>query len=649
MKLFLSPVYAMALSVAAVHMTGVAQTIPTSNPAETVITAGRIPQDPFLLPQGVTVITADEILASGVTNANEAIRTLGGVIGRIDTSGGRNQTLDLRGFGETASNNVVILIDGVRQNEGDSGSANLAWIPLSSIERIEIARGSGSVMHGDGATAGVINVITNKGIADPGGSLGMSVGSFGTREARFSLGTREGAWRFQAHAGRYQTDNHRDNFAREENNALVRATWAEGSTQWSFQLGAQDSKGRLPGGLTVQDFRSQPRKTYYPDDHGSTRSSQALLSGEFSLSDWRVGLEWNQRWNNMESVYVRPTYTYTDASDSNAQRLGLRSWREYRSNDVVQKLVFGWDAENWSQNRNGGSSLLNQTSRALYARHELNFVPRGWTVHAGARRTLAQREITGIAVGMLDMGNTSWELGSTLQMGNGAQAFARTGTSFRLATIDEFACYPYPGYSCPTDPNRLRPQTSRDYEFGYRKTHSAGKWSARYYRNDLTNEIGYDGSANVNFDPTRRDGLELDVHRRLSAYLDASVQVAHRQAVFRSGPNEGRDVPLVPRDSLTARMSWRVSSSQQFVLSGQWVAQQRITGDWDNACTDRIPSYGVLNLRYHHRVERWTYAATINNLTDHSYYNYRSRCSPTAKSVYPEAGRALCLSAQRQF
>mgnify|MGYP000199181122 FL=1 len=136
------------VSVAAGHISSFAQTVSTSTNSETVITAGRIPQDPFLLPQGVTVITAQDIQTSGVTNANEAIRLLGGVIGRIDTSGGRNQTLDLRGFGETAANNVVILIDGVRQNEGDSGSANLAWIPLTSIERIEIVRGSGAALHG---------------------------------------------------------------------------------------------------------------------------------------------------------------------------------------------------------------------------------------------------------------------------------------------------------------------------------------------------------------------------------------------------------------------------------------------------------------------------------------------------------------------
>lgn len=176
-----------------------------------------------------------------------------------------------------------------------------------------------------------------------------------------------------------------------------------------------------------------------------------------------------------------------------------------------------------------------------------------------------------------------------------------------------------------------------------------GKWTARYYRNDLTNEIGYDGSSNVNFDPTRREGFELESQHRISASMDGSIQLAHRKAVFRSGPNDGRDVPMVPQDSLTARLSWRMSSTQQFVLSGQLVSQQRITGDWDNTCTDKIPGYGVLNLRYNHQIHFWTYSASINNLSDHSYYNYRSRCSSTAKSVYPEAGRALYFSAQRRF
>ena len=186
------------------------QTAPARSLSETVVTAARTPQDPTLLPQGVLVITAEQIQAAGMTHANEAIRWLGGVVGRIDTSGGRDQTLDLRGFGEAASSNVVILVDGVRQNEGDSAGASLSWIPIESIERIEIVRGSGSVMYGEGATAGVINIITQKGLTEPGGSASVALGSHATRDARVSVNTVADAWRLQVHANAFDTDNHRE-------------------------------------------------------------------------------------------------------------------------------------------------------------------------------------------------------------------------------------------------------------------------------------------------------------------------------------------------------------------------------------------------------------------------------------------------------
>ena len=98
---------------------------------------------------------------------------------RIDTTGGRNPTLDIRGFGETASSNLVILVDGVRLNEGDMGGAAISWIPVDSIERIEIVRGSGAVLHGEGATAGMINIITGRGMTQPGGAVSVGVGASG--------------------------------------------------------------------------------------------------------------------------------------------------------------------------------------------------------------------------------------------------------------------------------------------------------------------------------------------------------------------------------------------------------------------------------------------------------------------------------------
>ena len=69
--------------------------------------------------------------------------------------------IDMRGYGpEAGFQNIVINVNGERLNRIDTVPQIIGNIPLKSIERIEILRGSGSVRFGDGAMAGVINIIT---------------------------------------------------------------------------------------------------------------------------------------------------------------------------------------------------------------------------------------------------------------------------------------------------------------------------------------------------------------------------------------------------------------------------------------------------------------------------------------------------------
>ncbi len=69
-------------------------------------------------------------------------------------------SVDLRGYGVTAPQNTLILLDGRRLNDFDLSNVQWSAIPLSNVERIEILRGTGAVLHGDGASAGVINIVT---------------------------------------------------------------------------------------------------------------------------------------------------------------------------------------------------------------------------------------------------------------------------------------------------------------------------------------------------------------------------------------------------------------------------------------------------------------------------------------------------------
>ena len=130
-------------------------------PAVNVLGA-RFGADAALAPIGATVITAADMRRAGVTDVNQALRKIGGVYGRQSLDGSAEFALDLRGFGAGSAQNLVVMLDGVRLSENDLGGAILATIPIETIERIEVIRGGASVLFGDGATGGVIQIVTKR-------------------------------------------------------------------------------------------------------------------------------------------------------------------------------------------------------------------------------------------------------------------------------------------------------------------------------------------------------------------------------------------------------------------------------------------------------------------------------------------------------
>lgn len=638
--------FAPAITLMALSASAIAQ----SEVPEIQITSYRTPQTLELQSQAVDVITAKDIKTSGATTVRDAIRWLGGVVTRTDTSTGREPVLDLRGFGETASSNTVILVDGVRQNEGDMSGTTLSWIPVSSIERIEILRGSGAVLYGEGATAGVINIITNKSADAASHFASLTLGSFGTHDARIGINTASGPWRFQVHANSFDSDNHRQSYETKQRSALARATWSESDVTWSVQLGGQTSRNQQPGGLTPSDFETRPDFAYKTTDQNRSDMSNLLLSAELPLGAWRMAIDVNHR-SSQQDADLKSS-NYVSDTKTAATRAGLRGWHEFSLGTQRHRFLIGVDTEQWSQTdaNTYGGTRIEQESKAVYARHEIGFSEQGLKVFGGARRTESLRNSTGSAIGSLDQPNTSWEIGAAKNLGFQNEIFLSAGTSFRLPNANEFSCFD--GEYCPVNTaNLLRAQTSRDVELGYRQNFNAGRWSLRYYRHDLTDEIGYVPSqfANINFDPTRRDGLELDVKARLGKAVDLGFQYALRHAYFRDGINAGKDIPLVPSQTLTARLAYEVSSTQQLQFSTQVVSSQRIGDDFSNASLLKIPGYGIMNLRFSQKFNAWTLAAEVRNIADRAYYNYRTRVSAASKSVYPEAGRAFYLTAQHDF
>ena len=134
---------------------------------EVVVTANRFEEPAGERPVNLSVIPREAIATTPAQTLPELLALQPGISVRELYGGGASgATVDLRGFGSVAGQNTLVLVDGRPLNDADGSAVSWSTLPLSSIERIEILRGSGAVQYGAGASAGVINVITR--MARPG-------------------------------------------------------------------------------------------------------------------------------------------------------------------------------------------------------------------------------------------------------------------------------------------------------------------------------------------------------------------------------------------------------------------------------------------------------------------------------------------------
>jgi iron complex outermembrane receptor protein len=143
-------------------------------------------------PSAVTVITAKQIAESGARTVSDLLRLVAGVNVRWNPM---IQTVDIRGFGENPfSNRLLLLIDGVAFNSGDTGgfplSPGFEFFPIQTIKRIEVVRGPGSSLYGENAYWGVINIVTLSGEDLAGGGLQLFGGSRTTGQLNGVYGTK---------------------------------------------------------------------------------------------------------------------------------------------------------------------------------------------------------------------------------------------------------------------------------------------------------------------------------------------------------------------------------------------------------------------------------------------------------------------------
>lgn len=137
-------------------------------------------------PKNIQVITSEEIAEKNYKNVTEILEKSPLVTIKNDAMG---QTIEMRGSGLNSKGTVQVMIDGMAINPVDinHGTLPLNSIPVSNIDKVEILPGGNGVLFGDGATGGVVNIITKAGIDKTESYIGARYGS--NSERIFKAGT----------------------------------------------------------------------------------------------------------------------------------------------------------------------------------------------------------------------------------------------------------------------------------------------------------------------------------------------------------------------------------------------------------------------------------------------------------------------------
>jgi outer membrane receptor protein involved in Fe transport len=160
----------------------------------TVTVGSRHPLPVERTPGTVSMVKSDEIRDLGARTLEDVLRLLPGVDITTDRLG--RSSISLRGiapgFTGGASESVLVLLDGEPLNEPVLGGAGPVNLNLSAdhIRQVELLRGPGSMLFGDGALAGVISITLQSTETFTGTELLAGGGSFGTQDYAIRSGAR---------------------------------------------------------------------------------------------------------------------------------------------------------------------------------------------------------------------------------------------------------------------------------------------------------------------------------------------------------------------------------------------------------------------------------------------------------------------------
>lgn len=552
---------------------------------------------------------------------------------------GIDSVINLRGAGNvgTATSNTLVLLNGQRLNPIDSGSIDWSLVPLSSIERIEIMPGSGTVMYGDRATGGVINIITRKGVTGSHAQAGL--GSYGLREMSAQTGWEIGGADANVHFQYGSSDGWRRNADQERYSAGGRLGFGQSDALRGFvDVSAFNERIGTPGGLWRADYVANPTASLHPGDRSNRegfRIRPGLQMALTSAIDFDADL----------TLSKDERSGYSDATNPKEQVRNLsrdfiafspKFKGSYLLGGINSKATAGYDFYRGSADNattpadvafDPYKQNATQHSHAIYLQN-LFELDRHWSLSLGWRgQRLHQQASQSAYDGNPAMSGNSrstrsaWETGLSYQA-DAWRVYARTGLMYRFPNTDELYGLDPVSFE-PAFVASLKPQHGQIREVGASVKTTQGVYAISLYQQDLKDEITSDPiwGGNMNLAGTRRRGVDMNAKLRFTDELRGSVSLTRQQAIVDAGTYAGYELPMIPKVLASAMLSWGKINGYSLSARVNYVSKRRYGDDYASEA-GYLDGYTTLDVSAAWQVHRWKIEARLMNLTDVKYAAY---------------------------
>ena len=564
-----------------------------------VVTATKVETPQSELGATVSVITEDDIRTYHYSGIEDALRNVPGVEIQRSGSLGKTTSIKIRGAG---SQQVVVLVDGMRVSSPTLGSTDLADLTLDAIDRIEIVRGPQSTLYGADAIGGIVNIITKKGQGPPQGSVWLEGGSYGTIRERANVQGSYGGFNFNLSGTRYDTAGQRNN----DDADLTSFTGRLGyDFPWKGELSVTGRYSKLNLDLPVF---STPPTVFDPNSQSQSETYfYSLTYKQPVLAWWDLSLRYSQWWNNAGFQNLPPPGDFTTISQIDTRRQEAEIITSFRVGSW-NTLTAGYE-NRAEQGRSRGDFSAALETQSGYLQDEVRILGRVFLT--GGLRYDSSDAFGSVLTPRMSAALVIKETGTKLR--------GSWGKGFRAPTINDLF---FPGFGNPN----LQPEHSESYEAGFDEKlwQNRLRFGSTFFHNRFANLIQFV------FDPATFFFLPFNVGRALTEGVETYAEVEPLDWLLiwanhtytrtedlqtglplrRFAPNRwNAGVTLTPNDRLTLFVQAHVVSKQfESTTVGQNAGYFRLDVGGTYRLVGRVGA-----------MERLELTARIDNATDQRY------------------------------